>query len=161
MQNLLDEKLTKKSWENYVLQSSLAALVLYIGLKLPFMSDAVIIAAIGSTAFIVFAMPSSKTSKPRNVLGGHFVCGLIGLFANAVFTEFIPLVPSISIGVGLAIFFMVVLDVEHPPAGGTVIFLTMTPNLRPFISLLLLASILSLISYSMKHFMGSYLKDLV
>lgn len=161
MQKLLDEKISKKNWENYVFQSSLAALVLYLGLNLPFMEDAVIIAAIGSTAFIVFAMPSSKTSEPRNVLGSHLICGLIGLFSNAVFTSFIPNIASISIGVGLAIFLMVVLDIEHPPAGGTVIFLTITPHLRPFISLLLLASILSLISYGMKHFMGSYLKDLV
>lgn len=157
MKKLLDRKLEKDTLKHYLFQSFLAAFSLFLALQLPFIEDFVLIAAIGSTAFIVFAMPSSRTSSPRNVLGGHFVCGLIGLGLTALYPAYIPLKVVLSLGVGLAVFAMVILDIEHPPAGGTVIFLIINPIVQSFVALLLLASILSLISYLLRP----YMKDLV
>ncbi len=157
MKPLFDKKLEKDTLKHYVFQSLLAGISLFLALQLPFVEDFVLIAAIGSTAFIVFAMPSSRTSKPRNVLGGHFVCGLIGLALFWLHPSFIPLKVLISLGVALAVFAMVILDVEHPPAGGTVIFLIIHPLEESFVALLFLASILSLISYLLRP----YLEDLV
>ncbi|MFW6197063.1 MAG: HPP family protein [Thermoplasmatota archaeon] len=157
MKPLFDRKLDKDTMKHYVFQSLLAGISLFLALQLPFIEDFVLIAAIGSTAFIVFAMPSSRTSEPRNVLGGHFVCGLIGLALTVLYPGYFPLKVVISLGVGLAVFAMVILDVEHPPAGGTVIFLILNPIMQSFIALLLLASILSLISYLLRP----YMRDLV
>ncbi|MFP4051913.1 MAG: HPP family protein [Thermoplasmata archaeon] len=157
MKLLLDKKLEKETLKYYLFQSLLAGVSLFLALQLPFIEHFILIAAIGSTAFIVFAMPSSRTSKPRNVLGGHFVCGLIGLALTALYPGYLPLKVVISLGVGLAVFAMVILDVEHPPAGGTVIFLIINPLEQSFIALLLLASILSLISYLLRP----YMRDLV
>mgnify|MGYP006297301761 CR=1 FL=1 len=157
MKVLLDRKLDRETMKHYLFQSLLAALSLFLALQLPFIEDFVLIAAIGSTTFIVFAMPSSKTSRPRNVLGGHLICGLIGFALTVLYPVYLPLRVVISLGVGLAVFAMVVLDVEHPPAGGTVIFLIINPIEQSFVALLLLASILSLISYLLRP----YMKDLV
>ena len=73
-------------WKNYVFQSLFATLVIFavlLGLRF---QEVVIIASIGSTAFIVFAMPNSVAAKPVNIIGGQLVgfacgylCGLIPL----------------------------------------------------------------------------------
>ena len=63
-------------WKNYVFQSLFATLAIFIVLLTLSLQEAVIIASIGATTFIVFAMPKSITAKPRNVIGGHIV-GLI------------------------------------------------------------------------------------
>ncbi len=157
MKPLFDKKLDKDTMKHYIFQSLLAAISLFLALQLPFVEDFVLIAAIGSTAFIVFAMPSSKTSRPRNVLGGHFICGVIGLVLTVLYPAYLPAEVVVSLGVGIAVFAMVILDIEHPPAGGTVIFLIINPIPESFVVLLLLASILSLISYLLRP----YMRDLV
>ncbi len=153
MIHLLDEKLSRKNFKNYAMQSSLAAVILFASLCIPIISSEILIAAIGSTAFVIFAMPYRLTARPRNVLGSHLVCGLIGLFFSQLNETVLPQTVIISLAVGAAIFAMVTLDIEHPPAGGTVIFLALTPDVPAFIALLLLANIMVLISYHIKPYM--------
>jgi CBS-domain-containing membrane protein len=73
----MDEEFTSQ-WKSYVFQSLLATLTIFVVLFIFAMQHPVIIASIGATAFIVFAMPDSITAKPRNVVGGH----LVGLFCG-------------------------------------------------------------------------------
>lgn len=157
MIKVLDRKLDRESLKHYFIQSTLAAVILYISLNLPFVTSAVLMAAIGSTAFVIFAMPSRKTARPRNVFGGHLSAGLIGLLFSQLSVMFLPELMALSIALGVSIFVMVTLDVEHPPAGGTVIFLVLTPVVEAFVTLLFLASIMALMSALLKP----YLKDLV
>jgi len=70
----------KRLWKNYLYQSFLATIVVFIVLLLLNMEHAVVIASIGATAFIVFTMPRNITAAPRRVIGGH----LIGLFFRFV-----------------------------------------------------------------------------
>ncbi|MFW5904462.1 MAG: HPP family protein, partial [Candidatus Saliniplasma sp.] len=79
MKFILDQKLDKYTWKHYLLQSALAAAALYAAFSIPMIDEPILIAAIGSTSFIVFAMPESSPAKPKNVLGGHLACGLLGL----------------------------------------------------------------------------------
>ncbi|MHA1860605.1 MAG: HPP family protein, partial [Candidatus Asgardarchaeia archaeon] len=107
-------------WKNYILQSLLATLTIFIVLLLLSMEHAVIIASIGATSFIVFAMPKSITARPRNVIGGH----MVGLISGSLFSlipshSFLFSITLYSFAVGLSIFMMVVTDTEHPPAAGT------------------------------------------
>ncbi len=153
MIHLLDEKLDRKNFKNYALQSALASVIIFASLCIPFVENEILIAAIGSTAFIVFAMPYRLTARPRNVLGGHLACGLIGLLFSQLNETVLPQTVIIGLAVGVAIFAMVTLDIEHPPAGGTVIFLALTPNIPAFLTLLLLASTMSLICNVMKPYM--------
>ncbi len=157
MVKILDRKLSKETLKHYLGQSVLAAVVLFFGLNLPFLKDIVLVAAVGSSAFVVFAMPSSKTSNPRNVIGSHLICGLIGFSFYNLYPTFLPLEAAVSIALGVAMFAMVSLWVEHPPAGGTVIYFVLHPRLEAFVSLLLLASIMATLSYVIRP----YLKDLV
>ena len=89
----------------------------------------VMIAAIGSTSFVLFVTPHSSTANPRHVIGGHLVALLVGS-AFAVFSGTpvgqnlltqVPLVLDVeaALAVALSIFFMAATDTEHAPAAGT------------------------------------------
>ena len=70
----------------------------------------------GSSMVLLFGFPESPFAQPKNVFFGHLVTTLVGV----IFVNFIPLPIYISIAgaVGIGIFFMIILDVVHPPAGG-------------------------------------------
>lgn len=145
-------------WKNYLYQSFLAALVVFIVLLLLTAEHAVVIASIGSTAFIVFTMPRNITAAPRRVIGGH----LIGLFSGSL-CALIPQ-PSIfssvivySLAVGISILLMVATDTEHPPAGGTALGVAITG----FSPSVVVAVLTSSIMLSLAHrFSKRFLKDL-
>ena len=106
----------KELWKYYVFQSLLTGLVIFIVVLTVGKDKVVIIASMGATAFICFATPKSVSAQTKHVIGGHFIaliCGAIFvLTAMPYYVEF----PS---AVALAVFLMVVFDVEHPPAAGT------------------------------------------
>ncbi|NTW07803.1 MAG: HPP family protein [Syntrophaceae bacterium] len=148
----------RQYWKHYVMQSLLATLSVFIVLYFLSLQHAVIIASIGATAFIVFAMPDSITAQSRNVIGGQ----LVGLLCGFLFS-LIPqhaLIHSIivySLAVGVTIFTMVVIDMEHPPASGTALGVAMTGiSLDVFIAVCISIVMLSLIH----KFCKPYIRDL-
>lgn len=153
MKFVIDEKFDRFTWKHYLLQSALAAAALYVAFTIPIIDEPILIAAIGSSSFIVFAMPDNETARPKNVLGGHLACGLLGLLFFHLHSMLLPLSTTIALAVGASIFVMVVLDIEHPPAGGTVIFLVLNPMVEALIALLLLCSIISTISIILHPYM--------
>lgn len=145
----------KVLWKHYVLQSLLAGSVVLVLTVLLGPDRMVTIAALGASAFIVFAMPKEVSAQSRNVIGGHMAglaCGAIFYFLGwPCFVEY-PLV------VALAIFVMVTLDVEHAPAAGTALAVTMYENLfQTIVPILLAALVLSQCRYLLRH----RLRDLV
>ena len=70
----------------------------------------------GSSMVLLFGFPESPFAQPKNVFFGHLVTALVGV----VFVHFVPLPIYINIAaaVGLGIFFMILLNIVHPPAGG-------------------------------------------
>ena len=70
----------------------------------------------GSSMVLLFGFPESPFAQPKNVFFGHLVTTLVGV----VFVHFVPLPIYINIAaaVGLGIFFMILLNIVHPPAGG-------------------------------------------
>ena len=70
----------------------------------------------GSSMVLLFGFPESPFAQPKNVFFGHFITALVGvLFVNIIP---LPIYVSIAGAVGIGIFFMIILDVVHPPAGG-------------------------------------------
>lgn len=127
----------------------------FIVLLLLSMEQAVIIASIGATAFIVFAMPTSITARPRNVIGGHLV-GLVCGSACALIPQSSTLHSAVvySLAVGLSFFLMVTVDVEHPPASGTALGVVITGfSWKVVIAIITSAVILSLAHRLLKPFL--------
>ena len=70
----------------------------------------------GSSMVLLFGFPESPFAQPRNVFFGHLVTTLVGvIFVNLIP---LPIYISIALAVGIGIFFMILFDVVHPPAGG-------------------------------------------
>ncbi|MCD6469788.1 HPP family protein [Candidatus Bathyarchaeota archaeon] len=155
MKGLADFRLL---WRNYIFQSLLATLTVFIVLLFLSLEQAVIIASIGASAFIVFAMPESITAKPRNVIGGHMVGLLSGsLSALLPHSFFLQSILAYSLAVGISTLIMVVVDVEHPPAAGTALGVAIKGlTLNSIIAVVTSALILSLVHRLFKPF----LKDL-
>ena len=70
----------------------------------------------GSSMVLLFGFPESPFAQPKNVFFGHLVTAMVGV----IFVAFVPLPMfiNIALAVGLGIFFMILLNVVHPPAGG-------------------------------------------
>ena len=70
----------------------------------------------GSSMVLLFGFPESPFAQPKNVFFGHLITALVGV----IFVNFIPLpiYINIALAVGAGIFFMILLNVVNPPAGG-------------------------------------------
>jgi CBS-domain-containing membrane protein len=145
----------KKLWKYYILQSSLAALVLFILLLILDKEKVVVISSMGATSFIVFAMPKAVSAQTRHVIGGH----LVGLACGTMFYYTpLPYLLEYPLAVGIAICVMVALDVEHPPAAGTALAVVINEvSPQVFVTIMVSALVLTQCRYYLRH----YLKDLV
>jgi CBS-domain-containing membrane protein len=146
-------------WRHYLCQSLLATVVVSLVFWLLSAEEAVIVASIGATAFIVFTMPNAVTASSRRVVGGHMtglLCGILGAFVLQHWI--IPTVFAYSVTVGLSTFLMVALDFEHPPGSGTALGVAISGfSIKVFVAVLTSVVVLSLVH----HYMKKYLKDLV
>jgi CBS-domain-containing membrane protein len=153
----------KAYWKNYVFQSLLATGAVFCVLLFLEHGEEVIVASLGATAFVVFALPDSFSAKPRNVLGGHIVgliCGGIGFILLNMLPDpdlFISEAAIHAIAVGLSIFIMVITDTEHPPAAGTALGVAFEGfSLRVVVTVLLFSIVFTVI----RLFLKKHLRDL-
>ena len=153
---------------SYIWQSFLAVVALSVILYfVEVLTHAAIVAALGSTAFIVFAMPHSLTARPRRLIGGHVVGLMAGTFCHYAFLagplgklltrwEFTTLF-IYALAVGLSIFLMTITNTEHPPAAGTALGIVAHEWSCEVVIFLILAVIILAI---VRRLLMSRLKDL-
>lgn len=73
-----------------------------------------LVAPIGASAVLVFAVPASPLAQPRAVLGGNIVSALVGITVAILVPQTLIAAP---LAVGLAIGAMMLLGCLHPPGG--------------------------------------------
>ena len=121
----LDRHLRRSNIRRYALQCGLAGfVVLILLLVLDAVTQTVLIAALGASTFIAFAVPRSLHSAPRNLVGGYVVGILAGASMSLLDTAFnvgptadhAIMIAFGAIAISLAMFTMVVTRTEHPPA---------------------------------------------
>jgi CBS-domain-containing membrane protein len=164
----LDDRLTSVNVRRYAIQCSLATLVVLVLLiALDTVTQTVLIAALGATTFIAFAVPRSLVSSPRCLIGGYLVGMLAGStmstlnsslgIADPVMAQ-VALIVFGALATGIAMFVMVVTKTEHPPASALALGLVMN-EWDPLTLLLILVgvSVLSLC----KRIVRPHLMDLV
>jgi len=84
----------------------------YLGLS----GGASLVASMGASAVLLFAVPHGPLSQPWAVFGGHLVSAVIGVACVRLHTQ--PLIAS-ALAVALAISAMHYLRCIHPPGGAT------------------------------------------
>ena len=75
-----------------------------------------IIASMGASAVLLFAVPNGPLSQPWSVFGGHMLAAFIGVSCALLINDTIL---AASIAVGLSIGAMYYLNCIHPPGGAT------------------------------------------
>ena len=165
--HLIDKSFVRAP-KRYIIQSLLAVVVIAIILYfVEVLTHAAIVAALGSSTFIVFAMPHSITAQPRRLMGGHIVGLLSGTVCYFAFLtgplgklvagwEFATLFVY-ALAVGLSIFLMVITNTEHPPASGTALGIVAHPwSYQVIIFVLACAIGLAIV----RRLLRGYLRDL-
>lgn len=131
----LDDRLTTVNVRRYAIQCSLATIVVLVLLvALDAVTQTVLIAALGATTFIAFAVPRSIVSSPRCLVGGY----MVGMFAGTLMSTLngslgisdpvmsnAALIVFGALATGIAMFLMVVTKTEHPPASALALGLVM------------------------------------
>ena len=79
-------------------------------------ASALIVASMGASAVLLFAVPHGALSQPWPVLGGHVISACIGVTCASVIPH--PFIAA-SLAVGLALGVMYYLRCIHPPGGAT------------------------------------------
>ncbi|GLK68313.1 HPP family protein [Hansschlegelia plantiphila] len=74
----------------------------------------VLIAPMGASAVLLFAVPASPLAQPWSIVGGNLVAGLVGVTAATLIAD--PFVAA-AVAVGCAIALMMALRCLHPPSG--------------------------------------------
>lgn len=80
-----------------------------------FKFDWVLIGPFGATMVLIFGVHQSPLAQPKNVILGHLLTATVGL----LFSNYLTVTPlTLGLAVGCGLFFMLLFDVTHPPAGG-------------------------------------------
>ena len=91
------------------------------------MDDQIVIASLGATAFVVFAMPKSRAAETSRTIGGHAIGLLCGSLASLIpHAGHASTAIVYGLTVGVACFLMLVTRYKHPPAAGTALGITAT-----------------------------------
>lgn len=155
---IFDEK-AKRNIRPYFIQCGLASLTIVLILVfLDVIKHTAIIATLGSSVFLIFALPSAYSSRARPLLGGYLIAIIIGSlfysFTTLSILEHLPIsIKTIYIvfgamAVGFTIFAMVVTDTEHAPAAGMSLGLVLnTWDYKTLLFVVMAVFMLALIRY--------------
>jgi CBS domain-containing membrane protein len=100
--------------------------ILWLGLLIEFMPHDVfpllMLGSIAASVALLFALPHSPMAQPWNLVVGHLVSALTGWYISALVGD---VVIAAALAVGLAIWFMHLLDAMHPPGAATALSLVL------------------------------------
>ena len=162
-----DSHFRLNNFKRYGLQCGMAGVgVLILLLVLDAVTQTVLIASLGASAFIAFAVPRSLHSDPRHLIGGYLVGMVAGVAMSYLYSLFsldgawdqAVMIIFGALAISLAMFTMVVTRTEHPPAAALALGLVLNEwNLATLIVVLVGVIGLSLI----KRIVLPMLMDLV
>ncbi|WP_239693441.1 HPP family protein [Rufibacter roseus] len=81
-----------------------------------------LIGSFGASSVLVYGLINSPLAQPRNLIGGHILCAIVGVTVHKLFPEQLWL--SGALAVSLAIVLMQITKTLHPPGGATALIAT-------------------------------------
>jgi len=76
-----------------------------------------LIGSMGASAVLVYGAIKSPLAQPRNLIGGHVISGLVGVFSFQLFSGNVVLASAFAVSMAIAI--MAFTRTIHPPGGAT------------------------------------------
>ena len=84
----------------------------------------------GASIVLIMSIHDSPLAQPKNIFFGHLLSALSGLIVLKIFGDNMF---CLGLGVGLAIFVMMITKTIHPPAGGNPLIVILTGKSLLFI----------------------------
>lgn len=79
------------------------------------------IASFGATAVLVYGLPQSPLSQPRNVVGGQVISAIVGCTVRLIFGTHGETFVAVTLSVCLTLLIMQLTKTMHAPAGATTV----------------------------------------
>lgn len=95
---------------------AIAAIVYFCDRFASGQSASLLVASMGASAVLLFALPHGPLSQPWAVIGGHGCSALVGVACAALVSN-LPLAGALAVGSSIAL--MMLLRCVHPPGGAT------------------------------------------
>ena len=76
-----------------------------------------LIGSFGASSVLIYGIVNSPLAQPRNLIGGHVICALVGVTIHKIIPDQIWL--SSAFAVSISIVLMQVSKTLHPPGGAT------------------------------------------
>lgn len=76
-----------------------------------------LIGSFGASSVLIYGIVNSPLAQPRNLVGGHVICALVGVTVHYIIPDEIWL--SSAFAVSLSIVMMQITKTLHPPGGAT------------------------------------------
>lgn len=93
-------------------------LIGYIGSKCFAVNDNLfLIGSFGASSVLIYGAINSPFSQPRNLIGGHLVCAIVGVTIHKLIPHELWL--SSALSVAISIVMMQITKTMHPPGGAT------------------------------------------
>lgn len=97
----------------------IATIGLIQGAQFDHMDNVFLIGSFGASAVLVYGATNSPLAQPRNLIGGHLVCALIGVTVHQLLPSPDMLWVASALAVSLSIVAMQITKTMHPPGGAT------------------------------------------
>lgn len=82
-----------------------------------------VIGSFGASAVLLYGAPRSPLAQPRNLVGGHVVSALVGVFCWQLFHDWPVLAQALAVATAIAL--MHLTRTLHPPGGATALIATL------------------------------------
>jgi len=76
-----------------------------------------LIGSFGASSVLIYGIINSPLAQPRNLVGGHLICALVGVTIHKLIPDQLWLAAALS--VALSIVLMQITKTLHPPGGAT------------------------------------------
>jgi CBS domain-containing membrane protein len=76
-----------------------------------------LIGSFGASSVLIYGIVNSPLAQPRNLIGGHVICAIVGVTVHYLIPNEIWLASAFA--VSLSIVFMQITKTLHPPGGAT------------------------------------------
>ena len=76
-----------------------------------------LVGSFGASAVLIYGVPWSDFSQPRNLVGGHLISAMTGVTVHMILPGHVALAAALAVSIAVAA--MVVTHTTHPPGGAT------------------------------------------
>lgn len=76
-----------------------------------------LIGSFGASAVLIYGVPMSDFSQPRNLIGGHTISALTGVIIHLLLPNQVALAGALAVSIAIAA--MQITHTTHPPGGAT------------------------------------------